>query len=156
MPSGFVGGVLERAGVWGGRKSPTCWIESSGGPPWWSGGHSSGHLRGELGLFRLGRESSEGMSSSTAGGYREDRARLSSGTRGNGHKLQQSDVRRTLLRESGQTLEPVPRKLMGSPALEIQNSSGRGHEQPSPTLNLALSAAGGWDQTISRSAFQPT
>lgn len=37
MPSGFAGGVLERAGVWGGRKSPTCWIESSGGPPRWSG-----------------------------------------------------------------------------------------------------------------------
>lgn len=32
---------------------------------------------------------------------------------------------------------------MGSPALEIQNSSGQGHEQPSPALNLALFGQGG-------------
>ena len=80
---------------------------------------------GELGLFRLGREGSEGIYSlSAAGGYREDRARLFSGghskrTRGNRHKLQQLDIWRVFLHESGQTLEPVPRKLMGSPALEI-------------------------------------
>lgn len=85
-----------------------------------------GRLR-KLRLVRLGREGSEGMYSlSTAGDYK-DKARLFSGMpskrmRGNGHRLQKSDMWRTLLRKSGQTLESLPTKVMGSPALEIRKT----------------------------------
>lgn len=147
MPSGFVGGVVERGVVWGGRKPDVLdQIQWRATTMAWGSQHRMFEGKvGELGLLSLAREGSKGMPSlSTASGYREDRARLFSGvhskrTRGNGHNLQQLDIWRTLLHKSGQTLEPVPRKLMGSPVLEIfKTQLDKAMSNLVLTLNLAL------------------
>lgn len=112
----------------GWKKQPDIWDQVQWTDIMMIRGLQHGTFEGtleELGPFSLGREGSVRMYSlSTAGGYREDRARLFSGmhskrTSGNGHKLQQLDIWRTLLQGSGQVLEPVSGKLMGSPALEL-------------------------------------